>query len=520
MFDRLVGERDGSWLVAALRRRWWVILLVAVVAGAGANVLSGRQTKKYSASAGLLFTDNTLQQELISKNINISVDPTRQAATEQALLQLPTVGRLVARQLNIPASRVLGEVTFSSDAQSDAVTVTATDPVPVVAKNIANDYVNAYIAFRKQSAEQQLTQAETLINNKLALIPASEQGGAVAQALIGDRNTLDLLKASQTGDAQVVQNAVTPDSPSFPNPAKDTVLGLILGLLVGGTLVVLLERRDRRIKTPAEVEAVYGVPVIGTIPESSNLRVGRAPTAREQDAFLMIRSQLRYFDVDRHIRRVMVTSAESGEGKSVVSLNLARAAARTVEGRALLIEADLRRPSLHRLIGHGSAAGLAELLSHSQDLESGIRELVINVDDVDAATHGGHLDILLAGSTPPNPVELLESRRMVSLLESADDMYDMVIIDTAPIGVVSDAMPLTHQVDGLVVISRMGYSHRDHATRLMKRLNGLHAHVLGVVINSFRRNADASYGYYADYAAPDESTERRGRATSRQRSAR
>ncbi len=226
----------------------------------------------------------------------------------------------------------------------------------------------------------------------------------------------------------------------------------------------------------------------------------------------MLRAQLRYFDVNRHIHTVMVTSADSGEGKTLISLNLARAAARTDERRALLIEADLRRPGLAEAIGREPGAGLAELLSRSHDLESGLRELVVTADDTEDAEHSPRLDILLAGSIPPNPVELLESQRMNDVLRTAATLYDVVVIDTPPIGIISDAIPLVHQVDGVLVICRLNYSRRDHALRLMRRLNGLNAHILGVVINSFQTRGDTPYGYgYGAYAAKDQSEEQRPR---------
>jgi capsular exopolysaccharide synthesis family protein len=519
MFDRLAGERDGAWIITALRRRWWVIVVTALVAAAAAYVLSNRQTKQYRATGALLFLNSTLDQELSGKQIFDTTDPIRQAATNQSLVELPTISRMVGAQLGLPAGLVRSEVAFGSDQTSDVMTVTVTDEHPARAARIANSYVQQYIQFRKGAAIAQLNTAENLISSKLAAIPAAQQGGPVAQALIADRNQLDLLKSAQTGDAQVVQNATIPRGAASPDPKRDGILGLLLGLLVGTGLVMVLERRDRRIKTLEEVEAIYGVPVIGTIPESNALRAGGPGTPREEEAFLMIRAQLRYFDVDRHIQRVMVTSADTGEGKSMISLNLARAAARADDKRALLIEADLRRPGLNKLIGRNGVAGLAELLSHSQDLETGLRELVVTPDQMRETEHPVRLDVLLAGATPPNPAELLDSRRMEALLEAADAIYDIVIIDTPPIGVVSDAIPLVHQVDGLLVINRMGISRRDHGVRLMKRFAGLGAHILGVVVNSYKAPDEGDYGYYHYMRPESDGTGRRGLRV-RQRTAR
>jgi receptor protein-tyrosine kinase len=510
MFDRVTTERGGSPVVAALLRRWWVIVLVGRIAGAVAYELSNRQTKQYQASSSLLFLTSNLDQELLGKSVVDTTDPTRDAATNQALVELPTVARLVAQRLHISSGRVLSDVSFGSDASSDVLPVTATDENPVMAARIANAYVQEYIVFRKTAALAQLNAVLALIDSKLAAIPSAKVNGTVGLTLITEKNELDLLKSAQTGNAQVVGTAGTPSSASFPHPSSDGLLGLVLGLLVGGTVVGVLALRDQRIKTVAEVEELYGAPVIGMIPESRTLRGPRAVgTSREQEAFRMMRAQLRYFDVDHDIRRVAITSADVGEGKSMISLNLARAAARGDEKRTLLIEADLRRPSLGRMIGVPAAPGLAELLSQSEDLPSSLRELVVTPDLTDELDAPPRFDVLLAGTLAADPVELLESRRMVELLDHAGSEYDLVVIDTPPIGVVSDPIPLVHQVDGVIVVSRMGRSRRDHAARLTKQLRGLNALVLGVAMNSFQPDSTNAYaGYYAEgyYAA----TPRRG----------
>jgi succinoglycan biosynthesis transport protein ExoP len=524
MFDRLAGERDELWFLIALRRRWWVIALAAVIAALSAYVLSSRQTKKYTATAALQFTNNSQQyaQSLagLSSFIGSNADPARLAATNADLLKLPTIARATAAQLHIPLHRVLQDVTIGSDATSDVVPVSATDPVPSLAARIANTYVSQFVQFEPQIARIQFQNFSNVINSELARIPKSQQGGPIAQRLQNELGKIQVLIESQAGNAAQVETATRPNSPSFPNSKRDAILGLLLGLLVGTGLVAVLERRDRRVKTPEEVEQVYGVPVIGMIPESSVIRTGGIPTPRDEEAFLMIRAQLRYFDVDRNIQVVMVSSAESGEGKTMVSLNLARAAARADGKRALLIESDLRRPTLTRLIGRESVAGLAELLSHSQDLHAGLRELVVTPDQVEHSERPVHLDILLAGSVPPNPVELLESKRMVELLDAAASMYDIVVLDTPPIGVVSDAIPLAHQVDGILLISRVGVSHRDQAARLMKRLRGLNAHILGVVVNSYKPASGSRYGYYGYYGAAEPNGSPRRGLLGRQKSTR
>jgi polysaccharide biosynthesis transport protein len=496
MFERISGDRDTSRVVVALRRRWWVIVLLAVIAAVGAYVLAGRKPDMYTASSALLFQDSQLDQKLFGNQVISSTDPSREAATNQSLVDLPSVAQLVASDLNIPVSRVRSEVSVGSDSQSDVLTIAATDASPTFAARLANAYVTEFIEFRRRADQSQLSAAQQLVSTQLAKIPAFQQNSATAQNLQKTKTELQLLASLQTGNALPVQVARPPSSPSAPTPSRDAIIGAILGLLVGCGLVFLLERRDRRLKTMPEIEALYDVPIIGTVPQSNTLRVaGAAGSPREQDAFRMIRAQLRYFDVDRDIKRVMVTSADSGEGKSLVSLNLARAAGSADNQRTLLIEADLRRPSLAARLELNGMAGLAELLSQSRDLESGLRELVVTPEPADGDRASSGFDMLLAGATPPNPVELMDSQRMAELMELVASIYDVVIIDTPPIGVVSDPIPLVHQVDGVLVIARLGRSRRDHAVALMKQLSGLGAHVLGVVVNSFQ----PSGGSYPDY---------------------
>lgn len=497
MSDRLKSDANLRRLVQILKRRWWIVVLIAAIAAAGAYGFAKHQPKKYSATGALLFQDSNLDQLIVGNQvISSNPDPTREAATNQALVELPSVAALVGQQLGISSHRVESEVSFGSDSQSDVFPVTVTDRSPRMAARIANAYIQQYILFRRRADQSQLAQAEQLVKAQVAQIPPSQANSSLAQSLKSRSYELSLVGSLQTGDAEPVQTATPPKSPSSPVPLADALIGLALGLIIGGILVFVLERFDRRIKTSEEVEELLGVPIIGMIPESQSLRQAPAAgTLREQEAFRMVRAQLRYFDVDRDIRRVLITSADSGEGKSTLSLNLARAAASGDDRRILLVEAEMRRPSVSRMIGLDPLAGLAELLSHSQDLASGLRELVVSAKGPDDESIPARVDVLVAGAPPPNPLELLESQRMSDLLEVADSLYDLVIIDTPPIGVVSDAIALVHQVDGVVVVTRIGHTRRDHATSVIKQLRRLRAHLLGVVVNGTRSGQEDYYGY-------------------------
>lgn len=503
MFDRAPSERDATPVLRALARQWWLIVLVAVVAGVAGYVFTARKPKMYQTSSALLFLDTNLDQELTGLQVFGTTDPVRQAATNQSLVSLPTIAQAVGRQLQIPGGIVASEVSFASSSGSDVLRIIVTDASPVMAAKIANAYARQYIVFRQQNDRRLLSAAATLLDSKIAAIPPADRNGQIALTLLQDRNNIDLLSSLQTGHAEQVQTASVPTSPSSPKPKSGAATGLVLGLVAAMALIAALERIDRRVKSTREIEELYGVPVIGRIPTSHALSVPGAPgNGRDQDAFGMMRAQLRYFDVDREIRRVIVTSADAGDGKSMISLNLARAAMRADDRRVLLIEADMRRPGLTRSVGLESVAGLADLLSQSQDVASAVHELVLSSDTLMAPGWSDDVapfHLLLAGSPPLNPIELLEGRRMIELLEYVGTAYDLVIIDTPPIGVVSDAIPLIHKVDGIMVVSRVNHSRRDHALRLVKQLRELNAHVLGLVVNA-AETPDFD-GYY-DYDEP------------------
>jgi receptor protein-tyrosine kinase len=225
---------------------------------------------------------------------------------------------------------------------------------------------------------------------------------------------------------------------------------------------------------------------------------------REAEVFRMLRAHLRYFNINRDLRLVLVTSAAAGDGKTTVVQNLAEAAA-SVGSRVLIIEADLRRPTLAERLQLQRAPGLAEVLISAASIQDAIKEAApANVNPQTNGTSAVRqaVNLLPAGALPPNPAELLESDAMAEVLEWASRHYDLVLVDSAPLPVVPDAIPLLRHVHGVVVVSRLGKTTHDEAMRLHDQLTSLEAPVLGVVANRFQQARASSYGYgsYAGYA--------------------
>jgi len=216
----------------------------------------------------------------------------------------------------------------------------------------------------------------------------------------------------------------------------------------------------------------------------------RGLSSGELEAFRMLRTNLRYFNVGHDVRSILITSASPGDGKSTVAFNLAVAAA-TIGERVLLVEADLRNPSLARFLDGRPSVGLAEVLAGY----STVHDALMRVPYASSLEPDATIDVLPAGSTPPNPGELIDSTPMRELLESVEAEYDFVVVDTPPASVVSDAIPLVTKVDGVVVVTRLGKNTRDALVSLRDQLRNLKAPTLGVVVNAVEADQTSYYGY-------------------------
>jgi capsular exopolysaccharide synthesis family protein len=491
-------------LLLMLRRRWRLVVGCVVLVAGAAIAFSLLQRTEYTASASLLFRNTQFDQELFGSNFTTgAVDPTREAATNLDLVALPTVASRTASTLHLPEDMVGSEITVSGTGQADVARVMATDPSPPRAAEIANTYVRQYVLFRQEADRSKIAGAQSLVQKELDALPPAQRYGSVGQSLQNRADQLGVLAALQTGNAEVVQSANVPTSPSSPKTKRNGILGALLGLLLGLGLVFLAERLDRRVRDASELEEAYGVPVLGAVPESpSYSAAGTQPLpVVEAEAFALLRARLRYFNVDRDVRSLLVTSATPGEGKTTVALNVALAEAVAGNPRVALVEADLRRPALGKRLGIGSRAGLAEVLSRNATVD----EALCSVEVPRRGNGNGpavRFTIVTAGAIPPNPAELVESRAMIDLLTALSAQFDLVIIDSPPTSVVSDAIPLIRLVSGVVVVSRIGVTTRDAARHLREQLRKLQAPTLGVVANAMPVKGRGYYGYgYAYYRA-------------------
>jgi capsular exopolysaccharide synthesis family protein len=511
MSTERTNVRGAPQLLDVFRRRAaWIVFCVVLVAAA-AYGFSKHETKQYTATASLVFNNNQEAQQVAGLPVQAIGNQQPQQETNIKLVELGDLAEKTADLVGhgLTRRRVSSDVRVSAQGESNIVNVSATATSPALAAEIANTYTDRFVSEQQTGNHAYYASALALVNKELAGLSPKERASTAGLALQDRAQSLGVLAELRNGSVQIAQAASVPTSPSAPKVSRNTILGALLGLLLGLGIAFLLERLDRRIREPKDLEAIYELPLLGVVPESAALarspRRGKgAPgvlPASEAEAFHLIRAHLRYFNVDRQLHTLLVASAAPGDGKTTVARHLAGAAA-AMGSRVLLLEADLRRPTLAQQFDVPAGRGLSDVLIGAATLDEAVQSIELG-DPSAAQPTARTLDVLVAGAAlPPNPGELIESHAMESLLERARSTYDLVVIDTPPLTAVSDAFPLLRKVDGVIIVGRVGRNRRDIAERLHDTLKGAGAPLLGVIANGLKAGRfGGSYGYTYDYAA-------------------
>lgn len=278
---------------------------------------------------------------------------------------------------------------------------------------------------------------------------------------------------------------------------KYMCVGGALGLIIFSILAYLLESNDKSFRTPEDIRDELGVPVVGHVPvipskallsgstASPALCTLHAPRGQSSESFRLVRTSLFFGARNGNLRVIQVTSPDQGDGKSTVAANLAVSVAQSGR-RTLLIDADMRRPTVHRVFGLSNDTGIADVIGQGVDPQDVIRE-----------TETPNLSLILCGPLPENPAELLASNRFDEFLDWARDHYDFVIVDTPPMLAVSDPGNVASRVDGVLLTMRLGKRARAKGLEACEILERVGANMLGVIINGV--NARGEYGYQSSY---------------------
>lgn len=514
-----------------------MILTAVVVATAAVYVYFARKPNIYTAS-----TNVYIQNPGDPVNGTPSPQATdRQVLNQASLLYSRDTAQSVKDQIayNGSAQDLLTHVTISSKQGEDFVTITARAGTARQSAAIANAFGAVLVSLMRNSFSNRIANAIKLTQAELTHTAATATDVQRAN-LLDQLNRLQLNLRVPPTVAQQVDLALPPTSPSSPKPLRNALFAFVLSLLGAVALAYGLERFDRRLKTPDDLAATYPAPLLAVVPhtEQPSGVVGGEPVLGLdfREPFRMLRMNIELASLDRPARTIVITSAMPSEGKSTVVRNLALAY-REAGKRVVVIDLDLRHPSLADKFGLLPGPGATDVLRHEADLDSAVREVGVAVGSPDplalvrrmgtngSAETNGHsaqatVDVLLSGARPANPPAVLASERVIELLDELRSRYDIVLIDSAPVLAVTDTVPLIRYADGVLFVGRLGVTTRDTAKRMRELLERIpDVDPIGVVANDLSRLEAGGYGYgYGyGYGEPDGKSEKSSRRAGSQR---
>lgn len=496
--EESLGLRE---LLSALQRRLPVILAAVLLTAGLVALISVRQPDVYTASSAVLFRSSPLDDSLLPGGVGQS-DPTRAGTTNLDLVSLSGIaaGTSVRLDGRLSAAQVTSGVEFASEPQSDLVRISAEGEDPRLAVALVNAYAAEIVDFRVDAANRQIADLERRIQQEIDRLRPTDALPGVTERIEQLQASLTGLRGSrilQTGDAEVLERAALPLEPSGPARSRNVLLGAFGGLLLGLILALVLEQLDRRLRRTDDIVETAGLPVLGSVPQSRALAAdptGELPPF-ESESFRMIDAGLNMAATSSNAS-MLLTSAEPGEGKTTIALQLAKASAEA-GSTVLLIDADLRRGSLTRALDLADEPGLGSLLRGESTEIADVWRRPPDTAAQNGRSTASKLWIVPAGELSAHPTELLGSAHMNAALRAAEAQFDLVILDCSPIGVVADAIPLLAMVRDVVLIARLGVTTRDSLEDLLEQVQRLKVPVRGMIVNGAPRQREGAYAAYA-----------------------
>ena len=314
--------------------------------------------------------------------------------------------------------------------------------------------------------------------------------------LLDNLESVRLARLQNTPSIVQIEAAPYRDKPIRPKPLNNTALAGMVGLMLAAGIAFLIEYLDTTLKTPDDVARYLNLPVIGYIAEmkvsdksAEALYVSKQPRSPVTEAFRALRTNLEFAGVDQPLRTILITSPGPSEGKTTTATNLAAIIAQG-DKAVTLLDADMRRPRVHRFLSLPNQIGLSDLFRGT-----------LGVDAVKRPAEGSEkMRVITSGNLPPNPAELLGSARMDAILEEITSSGEIIIIDSPPL-LVSDGAILSAKVDGVILVLQPGNTDAASAVAALEQLQRAGARILGVVLNRIPRNRAEYYGGYRHYSA-------------------
>jgi capsular exopolysaccharide synthesis family protein len=522
-----------------LIKQWKLIVICILLVGVGAYAGSKLMTPLYQSTVVVQIAIRSGNNQA---DINSLLASDQLVQTEaQLAISGPVLQEVASHYKGLTAMQLSKEVTATPTPNTQLFQIDVLDPSPARAAALANDIASTLIRQQllvvrqdnlqsQQQIQQDINQTQQQIDtttNQIAALQAKGGNSAQISSLEARLNTLQQhdsqwqlllaqleLAQAQSGDfLRIAQPAQPADSPARPSVTLNTGIGLLAGLFLGLLLALLIERLDTRVRTPEALLQLLDWPVLATVWRLGSSEREQGALVNPQghsanvESFHILRTNIGFSVLDKPLHTIMVTSAAIHEGKSVTAANLAIFMAKAGKS-TLLIDADLRRPTLHEKfhlwgnnVGLSNAAlACSQFQIASASLKQQLTPILstFSLEPYMHSTDIPNLRLMPSGPLPPNPPELLDSKAMERFFEAVVHCgAEVIIFDTPPLLGLSDASILASKVDGTVVVVDITHANKKNLKQVKALLTQAGAHVLGCVVNKQRASRkDTAYSYY------------------------
>jgi Mrp family chromosome partitioning ATPase len=520
---------DAPAIFAPLWRRKWLILAVAVLAALGTYLYYKRSAAVFQANTQLYLGASVEEQPGPEKK-SAAPDVTSQNAIINSIV-VESVRKRLRSEHNQAAAR--GTVrTKPTEKGGLFITITTEAHKPRAAATLANAVAQTYIQRQRENRQRGILTSIAIARRQLrrielasAAAPKGEKhaGGPSASSVLQEASLNSKINQLEAQLATTGAQQLKPAKPGntrqvAPKPKKNAIFGFVIGLLLAAVAAYLLERLDRRLRSLSRIEPALGAPILAALPVARRpivLREGRpSPSRFLLEPLRRLHTTLKLTEPIGQVRAgnprvVLFISPDAGDGKSTLIAGLALVQSEAQE-RVAVVEANLRRPVLTKLLNVSGSLGLADVLTGTQTLDDAIQRVQggrsadgdqaagapAEVATVVTSRSRGSLSLLSSGHPVSNPPALLAGAPMSELLAGLADDYDSVLIDVPSPLEVSDAMPLLPVVDAIVLVARIGHTRETSAQKLVQLLTRVSsAPVLGVAVNCASQRDLQRYGF-------------------------
>jgi Mrp family chromosome partitioning ATPase len=524
--------------VAVVRARRWLIITLPIVAAVAAFIFSASQDPVHQAEASVLVNQSAGVVTDITGIDPSTTDPERYLTTQANVARSPALAARVARTAKVPEIRTAADVLDISSvtprADADVLDFVVDHGDAQGAMKIANAYTREFTRYKTELDTARIQEALRALRARLASLEREGQGGsATAQTLTQYESQL-LTAAKLVSDSTSVLAPADDADQVSPRTSRNLVAAALLGFVLALGIAFAADALDRRARTEDEVTSILALPLLGRISTpprelrtESELVMLAEPMTAQAEAFRKLRTTIEFVNREYGTRSLMFTSAIQGEGKSTTVANLAVAFARAGR-RVVLVDLDIRQPSLHTFFGARPDRGVADAVAAGRPLEQVVQHIRLPKSQLpetesrvgragdrprwapsarlSTASQSGsngqgtapNLDFIACGTIPAFDEAFLGSDDVAAALERLREHYDIVLLDSPPFLAVAESMALSEKVDGVVVIAHLG-TERPILRELARGLQQCGARTVGFVLTGVSQGDRHAYGYGYGY---------------------